>query len=232
MHRPTLTTHSALLVDALGTLVALDPPAPVLRREFSSRFGIEVSLGEAERALRAEIAYYRTHLQEGRDGPSLAALRRRCAAVLRSALPAGDRLAAVGADALTDALLASLQFRAFADAPAALGTARARGRRVIVVSNWDVSLTEVLARVGLEPLIDGVVTSAAVGARKPAPEIFATALALAGVAAQRAVHVGDTIEEDVAGAQAAGVRAVLLRRDGSPGPAGVTTIASLAEFIP
>ena len=101
---------------------------------------------------------------------------------------------------------------------------------MVVVSNWDVSLAEVLERVGLAPLLDGVVTSAAVGAAKPDPAIFAHALALAGVPAARARHVGDSLDEDVAGARAAGIEPVLLRRDGGPRPGrGVRTIAGLSR---
>src|SRR6185437_2508813 len=69
----------ALLIDGLGTLVSLAPPAPALRDELAVRFGIEVSEEAAGRALAAEIAYYRSHMGLGRDGESLAALRRRCA---------------------------------------------------------------------------------------------------------------------------------------------------------
>ena len=43
-------------------------------------------------------------------------------------------------------------------------------------------------------------------------EIFHAALRSAGVAANQAVHVGDSIEEDVSGAEAAGMSAVLLNR--------------------
>jgi putative hydrolase of the HAD superfamily len=222
--------RSALLLDALGTLVDLSPPAPALRRELERRFGIELDAGEAERALAAEIAYYRAHLQEGRDGDSLATLRERCAEVLRGALPASEQLARVGIGELTEALLASLSFEAFADVPGALAAARARGERVIVVSNWDVSLAGVLQRIGLATEIDGVVTSAAVGQRKPSPAVFDAALAVAGTVAERAIHVGDSVAEDVQGARAAGIEAVLLRRDGGRGPAGVRTIASLSEL--
>ena len=41
--------------------------------------------------------------------------------------------------------------------------------------------------------------------------------------------MGDSLENDVAGARAAGIRPVLVARDGSP-PAGVETIRSLAEL--
>jgi len=102
----------------------------------------------------------------------------------------------------------------------------------VVVSNWDVSLTEVLEQLELAPLLDGVVTSAHVGAAKPAPQIFRAALALAQTDAAQAIHVGDSLEHDVHGARAAGLGAVLLRRDGGPGPPGVATIASLAELAP
>jgi putative hydrolase of the HAD superfamily len=102
--------------------------------------------------------------------------------------------------------------------------------RLVVVSNWDCSLPDVLERIGLAPLLDGVVASAAAGARKPAAAIFERALALARVESARALHVGDSIDDDVEGARGAGIEAVLLRRDGTPGPPDVTTIASLTEL--
>ena len=114
-----------LLIDAMGTLVSLAPPAPVLRGELARRFGVEVSLDQARRAIAAEISFYRAHMREGRDPASVRALRTRCAQVLGAALPAS--LAGVRGGALTEALLASLQFSAFADAPGALRAARSRG---------------------------------------------------------------------------------------------------------
>ena len=220
----------ALLLDALGTLVALEPPAPALCAELATRFGVEVSVDEAAYALRSEIAYYRANLQRARDEPSLAALRRRCAEVLRDALPQDRRLNSVGIDALTEALLAALRFRAYDDARPALLAARRRDERLVVVSNWDVSLTGVLERLGLADLVDGVVTSAGIGVRKPSPAIFEAALRIAGIGPGLATHVGDSVEEDVDGARGAGIAAILVRRSGAPGPPGVPTIVSLADL--
>lgn len=228
MHATT-AERKALLIDGMGTLVALSPPAPHFRRELQRRCAVTISAGEAERALAAEIAYYRAHMQAGRDPGSVAALRRRCADALRAALPA--RLRDLDLDLMTETLLASLRFDAFPDARPALQRARARGERVIVLSNWDASLPEILARVGLRGLVDGVVSSAAAGARKPDAAIFARALELAGVSAAQAVHVGDSLEEDVAGGVAAGVAVLWLNRTGRPVPAGVTSVASLAELV-
>jgi putative hydrolase of the HAD superfamily len=222
---------SALLLDALGTLLALRPPAPALRAELAGRFGVAVSEAEAEAAIAVEIAYYRAHLDEGRDAAALKGLRRRSAGALRDALPADARERLRDLDALTDALLASLVFEPFPDAVAALPRLREGGRRLVVVSNWDVSLQAVLDRVGLWDSVDAVITSSEAGARKPDVAIFERALRLAGAAASASVHVGDSVVEDVEGALAAGIEPVLLRRDGGPGPAGVRTISSLGELV-
>ena len=68
--------------------------------------------------------------------------------------------------------------------------------------------------------------SAGSGARKPDPAIFAPALELAGCEPREALHVGDTAAEDVDAARAAGIRALLLDREGGG------DIASLAEVEP
>lgn len=222
--------QKAVLFDALGTLVELEPPAPVLRAELGKRFGVAVTDQQATHAIAAEIAYYRVHLNEGRDGPGLARLRGRCSEVLRAALPPSDALSAVGPEALTAALLASLRFSSFPDVLPALTAMRASGHRLVVVSNWDASLPEVLDRLALAPLLDGIVTSAQSGTAKPAPAIFESALRLAGAQPRDAVHVGDSLDEDVAGARSAGIEPILVRRNGTPGPPGVRTITTLADL--
>ncbi len=226
------TGGRALLLDALGTLVTLRPPAPALVRELELRFGVVVSEAQAGRALEAEIACYRAHMALGRDADGLRALRRRCAEALRDALPASARGALRDLDALTAALLSALRFEAFPDARPALLRARDAGLRVVAVSNWDVSLPEVLELVGLAPLLDAVLTSAAVGAAKPAPAIFRYALELAGAPADGALHVGDSLVEDVLGARRCGIDAVLLSRSGEAPPASVPTISTLAMLEP
>ncbi len=224
----------AVLLDGLGTLVALEPPWPRLVERLRDAHGVELSLTDAERAFRAEIAYYRTHHHEGRNPDALEDLRRRCAEVLRAQLPP-QAVEALSLEQLSTATLDSLRFGSYPDVPAALARLRARGLTLVVVSNWDVSLPAVLRNVGLEEMVDGVVTSAEVGHPKPAPEIFTAALTLAGCAPGRAVHVGDSLDQDIHGALAAGIPAVLLRRDDAePGepPPTVPSISSLAQLPP
>lgn len=215
----------AVLLDALGTLVYLEPPAPRLRYALRELAGVELTLAAAERAFRAEIAHYLAHHTEGGDAPGLDRLRDHCAEVMRAALPQPAPEHAV----VREAMLAALSFRAFDDVVPALRELRGAGLRLVVVSNWDCSLAEWLEGAGLGTLLDGTVSSAAAGAPKPAPAAFLAGLQLAGVTAAEAVHVGDSPEADIDGARAAGIRAVLLTRDGQA-PDGVQSVGSLLEL--
>jgi putative hydrolase of the HAD superfamily len=220
----------AILFDALGTLLELEPPAPRLCRALADGYAVSISQDEARHAMAAEIAYYRAHLDEGRDSESLASLREACAAELRRALPDDARNRLPPPRELVGALLDSLRFHPYPDAAPALRAHRARGLRLLVVSNWDVSLHSVLENAGLSPWLDGILTAAEAGVRKPDPAIFTQALRLLAVSAAEAIHVGDSLEEDVAGARAAGVEPVLITRDGAEPPVGVRTVRSLEEL--
>src|SRR5687767_186424 len=81
-HRPR-----AVLLDAMGTLLTFEPPAPHLRAALRERLGVDVGAEAAQRAIAAEIAFYRAHLHEGRDMAGLAALRRASAEAMRPELP-------------------------------------------------------------------------------------------------------------------------------------------------
>jgi putative hydrolase of the HAD superfamily len=222
-----------ITLDALGTLVALQPPAPLLAAQLRAR-GVEVSEEQAGSAIAAEIAYYRTHLASGCDEAGLERLRDRCAHVLREALEqTGVGVGAISPPDLRDALLASLRFRPYDEVPAALRALRAAGHRPVLVSNRDVSLHEMLREAGLRTLVDAAISSAEAGVAKPDPAIFRRALELSGEPGAHAVHAGDSLEYDVFGALAAGLRAALLVRAGAAPvvPAGVAVVGSLTEVV-
>ena len=144
-----------------------------------------------------------------------------------------DPLAAIPLREVEAALLAALEFTPFEDVVPALRGLRRLGLRLVVVSNWDASLHDVLLSTGLRAHLDGAITSAELAVAKPHPALFHHGLGMAGIAPGLAWHVGDSIEEDVAGALAAGIEPVLLDRDGTlaaDAPEGVRVIASLAEL--
>jgi putative hydrolase of the HAD superfamily len=99
-----------------------------------------------------------------------------------------------------------------------------------LVSNTDRELEPFASQLGID--VDFALASSAHGRRKPCATIFAAALALGGATAEDAVMVGDNVDDDIAGALAGGLRAVLVdRHDRYPGHAG-ERIRGLGELPP
>ena len=217
-----MSRYDAVLLDAFGTLIELDEPYVRLRRSLRRHLGVEVSAADAERASLAETTYYAAHCYEGSDEVALAGLRARCAEVVLRELGI-DEDPARAAALLRD----SIAFRAFSDVEPLLTGLHRAGVAVAVVSNWDCSLREALAGVGIT--VELVVDSASSGSSKPDPGIFRYALDALGVEPGRALHVGDTEETDGAGARAAGVDVRILHRGRVPAAPG--TITALTDVL-
>ena len=149
-------------------------------------------------------------------------VRDACASVveheLRTGLPIGEVRAA---------LLEAIRFEAFPEVRGVLEALHARGTPLAIVSNWDLSLHDVLEQLDLMRFFGAVVTSAEVGAAKPDPRPFVVALEALGVAPKDALHVGDDPIADVEGAAAAGCAALLVRRGSPPGPGVIGGLEAL-----
>jgi putative hydrolase of the HAD superfamily len=104
-------------------------------------------------------------------------------------------------------------WRVYDDVAPALEELKRRGLKLGVISNFDSRLYDVLRACSLDHFFDSVHVSTRVGAAKPDPAIFQSALSYHAVEQRRAWHIGDSFREDVEGAMAAGVNAVLLDRD-------------------
>ena len=103
-------------------------------------------------------------------------------------------------------------FELYDDVLPVLRELRGGGLKLALVSNTSRDLGAFVRHFALE--VDGWISSGSYGKVKPSPLIFRAALELVGCAADAAVMVGDSPEDDVAGAQAVGIRAVLLDRSG------------------
>jgi HAD superfamily hydrolase (TIGR01549 family) len=91
-----------------------------------------------------------------------------------------------------------------------------------------------LELLGIDRLVDFVLVSEEFGVAKPDPAIFREALSLAGVGPEEAIFVGDSIEFDMVGAQAADIPTVWVNRHrrpwSEPGPPPTRQIRSLADL--
>ena len=102
-------------------------------------------------------------------------------------------------------------FELYDDALPTLAAVRERGLKIGLLSNTARDLDAFVAHHGLD--VDAVLTSRAHGKTKPHETIFRRMLELLDVAAGEAVMVGDTIEDDIEGARAVGMDAVLVDRE-------------------
>ena len=109
---------------------------------------------------------------------------------------------------------------------------RASGFKLAIVSNWDTPLDPLTERLGIADYFDAITSShdERVRSAKPDPHIFYYTLAAVGVSAEETVHVGDTYEADIIGAKNAGIRPILIDRDGTQTGKWEETIRSLSEL--
>lgn len=97
------------------------------------------------------------------------------------------------------------------DAIPALRATVDAGYRNVILSNHAPELPDLVAELGLGAWIDTTVTSAVVGAEKPDARMFQHALLLTD-AGEDVWMVGDNPNADIAGAEAVGIRAILVGR--------------------
>ncbi len=103
-------------------------------------------------------------------------------------------------------------FELYEDTIPVFGELRRHGLKIGLVSNTSRDLDSFIRHFSLD--VDAWVSSGTHGKVKPSPTIFRAALELLEVVPEDAVMVGDTVVDDVEGAEAVGMRAILLDREG------------------
>jgi putative hydrolase of the HAD superfamily len=121
-------------------------------------------------------------------------------------------------------------FPLFDDTVSCLRELQNSGYRLIVISNWDLTLDKVLTSVGIDRFFEQTFASLAFGIEKPEPGIFEIARAAVGVPAERILHIGDNPVDDSEGARAFGMQSLLLDRTGTT-PGALTTLADLPRWL-
>jgi len=123
----------------------------------------------------------------------------------------------------------------YPDAAPALQALARRGLELGVVSNFDSRLYEILIGLGIDRYFESVTISSFAGAAKPSSKIFQRALQKHGISPGEAVHVGNSFQDDVQGAAAAGLFSVLLDRQGEeathPDQVTIKSLSDLLELL-
>ncbi len=120
----------------------------------------------------------------------------------------------------------------FPETASTLAKLKAHNVELGIISNFDSRLFAVMRGLGIAGAFDTVTISSLTHAAKPAPRIFQVALEKHAVDPDEALHVGDSLKDDVEGARKSGIHAVLLDRDGGQPQPGIQTITSLDGLFP
>lgn len=100
----------------------------------------------------------------------------------------------------------------------------------IISNNAGKYIEESMKDKGLHPA--GIISSDMARAYKPHRAVFEKALEVSGCRADEVIHIGDSVSSDVEGAVAAGIRPVLIDREGTKAAEGVLAVKSLTEVLP
>jgi putative hydrolase of the HAD superfamily len=204
----------AVIFDVDFTIARPGPDlGPEGYRALGERHGLTLDPSRYEDARRAALDTLERHPELDHDEDVWVLFTER---IVQGMGGVGDTHAA--AVEMTRAWERAEHFELFDDALPALEALRGLGLRLGLLSNTGRDLDEFVRHHGLD--VDAVLTSRVFGKTKPHEAIFRRMLDLLGVHAAAAAMVGDTLEDDVEGARAVGMRALLIDREGRhPGAA-------------
>ena len=223
----------AIFFDIGDTLVYDDPPLPDRLSLAAKSVGLEWDASRLPDAFRAGESYAVGRYVEGVPWDDPDSLREAMARVF----------AALGLSPLDEngwprflGAFASISFTRYVhpEAIALLQELKQRGFVVGAISDWETTLPDLLAELGIAPYLDALAVSEIVGVTKPHPHLFEEAMRQAGVAPEASLHVGDWYELDVAGARAAGMQALLFDWPGRHPEADcprVPTFTALSDYL-
>jgi putative hydrolase of the HAD superfamily len=198
----------------MGTLIGLRQSVGTTYAELASRHGIHLEPASLDRAFRQAYRSAPPLAFPQLSGSALVEAERGwwCSVVSATLEQASAREVppAIGHQ-LFDLYATPDPWKVYPEVAALLERWHRRGLRLAVVSNFDSRLAPLLEKLGLAPWLDAVIVSSRAGAAKPDPAPFRQALDELGLDAAAVWHVGDS-PEDEAGAAAAGMACVLIRR--------------------
>jgi HAD superfamily hydrolase (TIGR01662 family) len=196
----------AVVFDVDFTLAKPGPDlGPEGYRALGRRYGLDLDPGRYNEARHAAIAGLKRHPELDHDEEVWVLFTER---IMQGMGGRGDTRGA--AVEMTAAWSEAEHFELYDDALPVLQALRGQGLKLGLLSNTARDLPAFAEHHGLPA--DALLTSHAHGKEKPHATIFQRILDLLDVAAEESVMVGDTLEDDIHGARAIGMRAVLVDR--------------------
>lgn len=226
-----------VLFDVNGTLLGYEDPLGFEKRfaQACADLGHPVSVDQVRQAFSSlQRAWATRQIHDLRRASSDEQYRQTMVAVYRFLLEElgipGDRQEK--AEALYERFIVREGFMPlFSDVQHTLQQLRQQGIRLGILSNFPTHLEQVLQQHGIDSYFDFLVVSSLVGLEKPDPAIFELAIEKAGVPKEEILYVGDQMDDDIRGAQAVGLKAILIDRHDRWSHCSCPHIRRLSELV-
>lgn len=208
-----LKKFKAVFFDAGGTLLHPYPSVGEIYREVAGRHGCDVAALEMEKLFRQAwlkrdgLSNLQSHSSEKIERAWWRGLVEEVFSQTQ-----GLRDFEIFFDELYSIFADPHVWRLYPDVLEVLEKLKAENKRLAIISNWDSRLLKLCDGLGLNQYFDFILASAVFGASKPSPKIFQEALKRMNLEPNEAVHIGDSLEDDVHGAMRVGMDAILIER--------------------
>ena len=220
----------AVFFDFFATLIFWTQPLRITLRKIADRYQLRLDWSAYDEARAILTEAYETSKPTDNIRDTIFKQLDGCCAILRK-LGVHEHIDQIAWEVLQyeHALFSRNNATLYEDVLPTLDRLQQMNLKMGIISNWDTPLHAMVEELGLAPYFEIVVAShdQRVRSAKPDAAIFEYALNAVGVSPEEAIHVGDSFEADIVGAHTAGLRAILLDRDGTQTGRWVETIQTL-----
>ena len=231
-----IANFRAIFFDAGGTLFHPHPSVGEIYQEVALRYGCRADAEEIEKKFR-EVWSHRNGLTSLVGHSNEKAERDWWHHLVRETFAPFPPIKDFGAffDELYNRFAEPSSWRLYPEAREVLAALKKSGKILGIVSNWDSRLFQLCRGLEVENHFEFILASAVFGASKPNPKIFEEAVRRSGFSPRDAVHIGDSLEDDIQGARRAGIQAVWIHCHSGPAPGAfikeVPVISDLRELL-
>lgn len=211
-----------------GTLAYETTEDSIIFRQILEEFGYKFDIDEVKSALDFSREWWRTTKEDKIwNEKEMLNFHRKVLSKLK--IPNPEELA----EKTSKILPQRLDFKPYKDTKPTLENLKMKGYPLVIISNVSSkrNLETYLRKATLIDYFDELFASGSIGIEKPNPQIFRKAAEVMKTSCQAIIHIGNSYENDYLGAKSAGMKAILIDRNGKYKDKECKRISNLTQLL-